>query len=542
VSSFPVTSIAMSANVSSRLETKTQFLNDLIGSVRKGEIKVPQFQRPFVWRVEQALSLLDSIANNYPMGSLLLWKTTDKLTVDRNIGDFRLPETDDLSPTDYVLDGQQRLTVIYAALGAEPNDSGFEAIYDLIKEEFIKVDDVQHTLHYFPLRWLYRTTELLNFRTALQAHPRATELQKRLDQLIHVFTSYQIPVVILKDLTVEEVCPIFERINSSATQLSIFDLMVAATWSKNFDLNEKADDIALSLKAKSYGDIKGTTVLKCLSALENSSIMKERIMSLRKLDTDTMDNLVARTKAALLRAVDLLVTDFRVYSLDFLPYEAHLIILAYILDNYPYLGAEDVNRVKQWFWRTAFTERYRGASEAFISRDLEAIQSYVLNNGDPDSFGSVPSSRVVRSTVFRRVNSRSRAFVLALAKQNPRNLTNGAMIDTSVALSTYNRKQFHHIYPEAYLKRIDPKQERSFLLNFCMLAASENNYISDADPNEYLPKLVRRLNGNAETVFQSNLLPLPSQFDYASGDLESFIEARAPIVEKVISNLCQGIG
>ena len=74
--------------------------------------KVPKFQRPFVWHAEQALNLLDSIANSYPIGSLLLWKTTDKLIAERDIGDFCLPETPDLTPTLYVLDGQQRLTVI----------------------------------------------------------------------------------------------------------------------------------------------------------------------------------------------------------------------------------------------------------------------------------------------------------------------------------------------------------------------------------------------------------------------------------------------
>jgi hypothetical protein len=530
----------MPANVASRLETKTQYLNDLISSVRKGEIKVPQFQRPFVWRVEQATNLLDSISNNYPMGSLLLWKTSDKLAVERNIGDFRLPETDDLSPTDYVLDGQQRLTVIYAALGAGPNDTGFEATYDLLKQEFVTSDDAHRALHQFPMRWLYRTTELLNFRTALQSHPRAAELQTRLDQLIHIFSSYQIPVVILKDLTVEEVCPIFERINSSATQLSIFDLMVAATWSKHFDLNDKADDIALSLDPKSYGDIGGTTVLKCLSALENASVIKARVMSLRNLDPEQMDTLVERTKAALLRSVDLLTTEFRVYSLDFLPYEAHLIILTYILDNNHRLRAEQIQRVRQWFWRTSFSERYRGASEAFTSRDLEAIQSFVLEGGDADTYGPVPTSRVIRSTVFRKNNSRSRAFVLALAKQHPRNLTNGSVIDTSEALSIYNRSQFHHVFPEGYLKRTDPTQERSLLLNFCMLAASENNFISDADPHEYLPRVIKHLGNNADAVFQSNGLPLPSKFDYASANLGAFLDERMPLVEDLVGKLCAG--
>src|SRR5947208_2791622 len=127
----------MRANVASKLQTGTPYLNDLIAMVRDGEIKVPQFQRPFVWKSEQALTLLDSIGSNYPIGSLLLWKTREKLAVERDIGDFRLPETEELSPTDYVLDGQQRLTVIYAALGAGPNESGFSASYNLLDEEFV---------------------------------------------------------------------------------------------------------------------------------------------------------------------------------------------------------------------------------------------------------------------------------------------------------------------------------------------------------------------------------------------------------------------
>ena len=216
------------SNVASRLGTATPYIRDLNVAIRKGEIKVPQFQRPFVWDEDDAIQLLDSIANNYPIGSLLLWKTKDKLTTERNIGDFQLPETDDMSPTDYVLDGQQRLTVIYSALGAEPDVQGFSAYYDLEKSSFTANRRKEQALHLFPLRWLYQTSKLLNFRTALQAHERAAVLQERLDALVDVLTGYQIPVVTLKDLTIEEVCPIFERINSSGTDLSVFDLMVAA--------------------------------------------------------------------------------------------------------------------------------------------------------------------------------------------------------------------------------------------------------------------------------------------------------------------------
>lgn len=139
------------ANIGGRLNTDTVYIQDLISGVRNGETKVPQFQRQFVWKDEQALNLLDSIANNYPVGSLLLWKTPDKLKAERNIGEFKLPMTDDLTPTDYVLDGQQRLTVIYSCFGASESEGGFIAGYDLETETFIRLTSDSKP-NCFPLR------------------------------------------------------------------------------------------------------------------------------------------------------------------------------------------------------------------------------------------------------------------------------------------------------------------------------------------------------------------------------------------------------
>ncbi|HEY1743867.1 MAG TPA: DUF262 domain-containing protein, partial [Granulicella sp.] len=61
------------AVLQSRLSTETPFFQDLSADIRRGQIKIPQFQRKFVWKEEQAFELLDSIKNNYPIGSLLIW-------------------------------------------------------------------------------------------------------------------------------------------------------------------------------------------------------------------------------------------------------------------------------------------------------------------------------------------------------------------------------------------------------------------------------------------------------------------------------------
>src|ERR1017187_4649470 len=147
----------------SRLSTETPFFQDLIADIKRGQIKIPQFQRKFVWKEEQAFKLLDSIKNNYPIGSLLVWKTNVKLAAERNIGNFQLPQTDDMMPTDYVLDGQQRITVIYSSIGAPDNVGGFSPGFDLRAESFVLMDEVSGVT-VFPLRWIYDTTKMLNFR------------------------------------------------------------------------------------------------------------------------------------------------------------------------------------------------------------------------------------------------------------------------------------------------------------------------------------------------------------------------------------------
>lgn len=526
---------------SSRISTETELISNLITGIKRGEIKIPQFQRKFVWKDEQALNLLDSIAKNYPIGSLLLWKTADKLRTERNIGEFRLPMTDDMTPTDYVLDGQQRLTVIYSCLGAPVDESGFAVVYDLKAESFIPVS-VNRQLYQFPLRWMFHTTELLNFRTGLLTSPDSAEYQVRLDAMINAFTNYRIPVVTLKDLTVGEVCPIFERINSSGTRLSTYDLMVAATWGRDFDLNDEVNEIQEALRPKGFEDMDPTTILKCLSAVQLGTIKDEALKSLRDTSPTDMRTLIEKTKRALLKTVDLLSTEFKIYSWDFLSYEALAVIICYIYADINHLTPSQALRVKQWFWRSSFSERYKVGGENFVSKDLLKVSEFVVSgDGQASDFGEPPSEKEWTSIMFRSNVSRSRAYILALAARNPRNLTNGARIDSSVALSSYNKKQFHHVYPRAYLKRQGVRND-NLLINICMLAASGNLAVSDSDPNVYLPSLVNELGNDADAVFASNLLPKPSEFDYARATYSQFLIARNLIVRDFVSQLCRGDG
>lgn len=72
-------------------------LSSLLSDVARGNIKIPVFQREYVWSDEQIMSLLDSIYRGYPVGSLLLWSTKEKLNHERDVGGLNFDNTRRLS-------------------------------------------------------------------------------------------------------------------------------------------------------------------------------------------------------------------------------------------------------------------------------------------------------------------------------------------------------------------------------------------------------------------------------------------------------------
>lgn len=164
----------------------------------------------------------------------------------------------------------------------------------------------------------------------------------------------------------------------------------------------------------------------------------------------------------------------------------------------------------------------------------------IAGAGQAKDFGDPPAVPDWKGIAFRSNVSRSRAYVLVLAAMRPRNLTNGALIDPAEALSSYNKKQFHHVYPRAFLKRIGASTNDNLLINICMLSAVANNLIKDSDPAKYVPAAVVRLGADADEVFRSNMLPTPSSFDYANATYDQFLDVRVALVASTVQKLCAG--
>ncbi len=111
-------------------EPQSRQFSTLMGDIESGRIKIPQFQRDFVWTRDKSAKLIDSILKGYPIGTFILWKTKEQLRTVRNIGDAKLPETPAGDYAQQVLDGQQRLTSLYASV------KGLKVSRDGVDEDF----------------------------------------------------------------------------------------------------------------------------------------------------------------------------------------------------------------------------------------------------------------------------------------------------------------------------------------------------------------------------------------------------------------------
>ena len=90
----------------------TLTVNQLIEKIDTGELGLPELQRPFIWKDSKVRDLFDSMMRGYPIGYLMLWEcpSLDKkksIGVDAHSYD---------SPKEVIIDGQQRLTSLYAVM------------------------------------------------------------------------------------------------------------------------------------------------------------------------------------------------------------------------------------------------------------------------------------------------------------------------------------------------------------------------------------------------------------------------------------------
>lgn len=477
-------------------------LSSLLTDVTRGNIKIPVFQREYVWNDEQIMSLLDSIYQGYPVGSLLFWSTKQTLEHERNLGGFNLPETPEDFPVNYVLDGQQRLTTLFGVFnsGMKTSDAEladrFNVCFVPRTEEFVnyKLADPEESIN---LRTILDTTKLL---PELQRFDQ--EMAIKIATLTERFKDYEFPVVTIKDRTNQEVCRVFQRINSSGTSLSTLELLAAWTWSDQFDLRKEIESVLENLADKGYEQLEESLVMRALAAVVLNRIDAEELVDVAP---DQLIQGMQKLKQAIYAAVDFLEKELRIRNIVFVPFPIMVVPLVKFFSINLKPNAAQMTGLKRWFWYVSFTQRYKAGTNTAVMEDLSSMAQLAKGEAPFDGLRGTINAQLFKKTW--RINSTiAKATICMLAQHTPRSFLSNNVVDLSNAMSAYNSREFHHVYPKGWLaKQGIGFHESNIIANVCFLSQADNRTISDRAPAVYMLSIDAALKPSIATAA---LLPL----------------------------------
>ncbi len=487
--------------------------------------------------------MLDSIYKGYPFGSLLFWRTKQQLAIERNLGTFILPAPQAEYPIDYVLDGQQRLTSIFTVfqteLKPETNPEWTEIYFDLDAADnpqdsaFVALEKVEENERnrYFPMRVLF---DSVGYRANTE-HLDKTKIAI-IDKLQEKFKEVTIPVQVLKSEDRSIVAIVFERINHLGVALDTLQLLSAWTWSEDFDLLDKFRDLRDELSDFGFAGVGDDSdlILSCVAGILAKEPGPETLLNLNGSEVRAQ---FPRVEQGIRGAIDFLRTQLKVVHLKILPYPSMLVPLAVFFAEPEgkdvVYNAETYRRLKRWFWRTCFSARYSSQTRKTTIHDIKQVE--LLKDGRPNTFGEI-ELKIEESffdNTFRIGAAATKTFVLLLSNNSPKSLLSGKDIDLDKVLQTYNRSEFHHTYPRAFLRDKGYDEPKiNVLANFCFLSAAENRNIGKKRPSVYLQEL-----GGPEHKVDDTLASAFCKADEFKDNYEDFLMGRKARLVTFAENL-----
>lgn len=517
--------------------------SDLISEIQKGIIKIPKFQREFVWSIDKTAKLLDSILKGYPIGTFILWKTNERINDIKSVGNIEIPVTLE-GKVEYVLDGQQRITSLFAAyLGANIQKSGEKKVTDyssiVVNLDANIHDNEDQIITAEPTGEKYLSlSEVLNFSyskaKALSEKFSESELEL-IDQYSTAFRTYEFSTVVLTKEDIDSAIEVFTRINTGGQTLTLFEIMSAKTYdeTQDFDMQQKWDAFIKELEGIKYEGVSSTVILSILSlALSRTKECKRK--TILALDKQVIIDNWDKAISALKDSIDYFRTTYRIPVSQLLPYDSLLVPFAYFF----YLNQgkpEGLQRkyLEEFFWRVCLSYRYSSATESKLAQDIKRID-LILKNQRPD-YGDIKvdldSPQTLIDTNFSAGNSYCKAILCLLAYQEPKDFQdNGKVILDNSWLKVASSKNYHHFFPKAYLKNKTPLNSNS-LMNITFVSDHLNKRkIGAKAPSSYIGDFQDE-NSEINKALKSHFIDI-NGFGIESDDYETFLKERAKLIYK----------
>lgn len=506
-------------------------LATLMQDMAQGRIRIPRFQREFVWERSRIQTLLDSMYKEYPIGTIFLWDAPPENNhLLRDIEELNQPAKRNDVGYSFILDGQQRLTSLFAATNGLTIDGEdySKIVIDLSGRDPAKLFQYRKPDNQ---RWVAIKDLLAGNVFDIYNNLPSDDFRQLFQEARSLILNYPFSVVVVSAMALDDAIEIFERINQQGKRLSRYDLISASVLTTDFDLRERTEqDIIEPLESKGFGLIPETSIPQALALNLRGSTETTTQMNLKK---EEIQEYWERTCECFMLAVDFVRRNLGVVRAEFLPYDAVIPVLAYY---FFYANTNSISnhfhreQLEYWFWRTAFSERYSAASQTRMSDDAAWIRSLI----DDDSEISLPMNLSVETLTqgsMRTTTSAVRNGLLCvLSLLRPRHFESGEEIDISTAhFSSFTRAEKHHIFPQAFLNAQGfNTREIHRLPNFCFIPAELNKKIADTSPSEYFEKVRRATDAvEFERICQSHLLPADEESGLWVDDYELFLQQRA---------------
>ena len=394
----------------------------LMEDIEREVIALPDLQRPFVWEDTKVRDLLDSLFVGFPVGTLVFWHTSNERDA-RALG----AERPGLQATTLVIDGQQRLTSLYAIMkGVEvvgkdgeprkitiafrPRDGRFEVADAAIRKDPEFLPNATELWNGARLKSQIRRDLINNLRakgrTVDEHYEDAAE--RNLDRA-HAIADYRFPTVDIRktaatkeeEINEEDVAEIFVRINNQGTRLGQADFVLTLLSVYHGELRDRIEERS---RAMSTGTVVGIDTQQLLRAACGVAFGRARMSAvyryLRGIDPTTGEADPAG-RIERLRQLDeaakacMELTPWRDYLLrvkhagfvsEGLIASKNAIVNAYAF----YIRGRNVGvpkskldeMIARWIFASLLTARYSGSSESAFEQDLGRISRLAPNDAD----------------------------------------------------------------------------------------------------------------------------------------------------------------
>jgi hypothetical protein len=442
----------------SELKPEIVFIFDLVRQLVDGQIRIPRFQRKFVWRPDQMLDLLDSINLQYPIGSLLAWETgTDIVTLD-SVGPIKLSARSDSTPSAlYILDGHQRLSTIAGALVGESDrvqrsDEGDSIwnIYYNIQDSYFEHLPLGTTpgAHQFPMSRILDTFEFLEEcqRIVDQDPMNGRAYVQEMQAVSRTFQTYKIPVIQIKQTGLTEAVEIFARLNSKGQAMTADQMVSALLYREDsvdpFDLAEEISQTMEYLNSAGFGEIDRTLVLRALLAAIGEDIYRTdwtRIALERREELlRRLRDVIPRVNLSIVDAINFL-RDEGVRTERLIPYGMQLFVISSFFFACPEPSRVQLALMKKWFWVSSFSAWFGSANPSRVNTLMrDVMDNIALNRSDPRfvSF-DMKTQAVPIPRSFDMRAARTRVLLLVLFSLKPRTRSGEYIESPELEVQTY---------------------------------------------------------------------------------------------------------